>query len=1357
MALLSIQERSGGSESSNAVVRFDNGPLYPITISNPFLDEEEQELEWYFEEHLEFPFTNKVRAQNAARSITTYAENLFKQVFGDNDIYAEYRALLKGGLSGLQIEIEGSPTFHALHWEAIKDPKFEQPLSLQAVMIRKNLHPQALPASVHPSPTINLLIVTARPSVERDVGYRTISRPLVESLRNANLPVQIDILRPGTYKALENHLRVTTEQHGEGYYHVIHFDVHGAVLTYEQYESIQPQAVGNAHLYKQYGRDPIQPYEGVKAFLSFEPDADAEDTKQKTDLVEATQLAALLVKHHVPITILNACQSGKQVGERETSLGSRLVQAGVQFVLAMGYSITVSAAELLMTTLYQRLFAGDELTVAIRHARTELANDKERLAYFDQKIELEDWLLPVVYQNRPVTLQPREFTPDERSVWFERKAEEKRYTPPDPTYGFVGRDLDILRIEKLVLTRRNILLVRGMGGAGKTTLLRHLAAWWHTTGFVQRVFSFGYDEKAWTLQQIVVEIAQTLYGPRYYTDFQPLSPSAQQAMLAGRLRSENHLLLLDNLESITGAHLAIQHTLPQSEPKALHSFLADLAKGRTLVLLGSRGSEDWLAKGTFDNNIYDLPGLDKQAASTLVDRILLKNNTEKYRQHPDLKQVLKLLNGFPLALEVVLANLAHQTPSEVLAALHKGDVKLDIDDSKLEDKSIFEQKTESILRCIDYSHSNLSPEAQSLLLCLAPFQSVIFLGALLDLYTSFLKQQSTLAALPFERWTEVIGVAENWGLLRRDPNIPEFVHLQPTLPYFLRSRLSTLQQTEVRRAIETAYCEHYAQYGGMLHNLLQSKDPQERNKGQALVRLEYENLTTAVKLALAAQTWIIEPYIALDGYLDIIHDPQRGLELGQMVLERLQDYPAEQRTDFWKFEVSVVIDNMARHKLQLQDYEAAEALYHRAHSIYVEEMNGDIGDVKKMIADNYHQLGILAELQRQWIQAEEYFRKSLQIRIERNDPHAQADSYYQLGVLAQRQHHWLQSAEYYRKALQMYEESGDRYAEADTHYQLSTIADQEHQWDQVEEHCKQALQIYGEFNDHYSQAKAFQELGDAAREQHHLTEAKEYFQQALHLKVHLNDRYGQAITYHHLGIVAQQQGEWLQAEQYYQQALDIDREFNDLDGQADAYHQLARLAQEQSHWNEAEQYYQQALRVYVDLKDRYKQAKTYLNLGSLAQRQQKWSHAERYYQQALPLFTEFNDRFGESVTHINLGAVAQEQKQWDLAKHYNQQALPILAELNDHYGQANIYSNLGWIAYEQQQLDQARDYFLRALEIFTAYEDVEAASPALFGLALLWQRSRDPNLLSDIASIFETPVEEVNGLLDFIVTNKSNK
>jgi CHAT domain-containing protein len=113
-----------------------------------------------------------------------------------------------------------------------------------------------------------------------------------------------------------------------------------------------------------YGRSDIKEYKSVKAFLFLE-----DDKANEADPVEASELADLLLTHQVPITILNACQSGKQVGAAETSLGSRLMQAGVQMVLAMGYSVTVSAAELMMSILYEQLFAGRQLSEAIRRRR----------------------------------------------------------------------------------------------------------------------------------------------------------------------------------------------------------------------------------------------------------------------------------------------------------------------------------------------------------------------------------------------------------------------------------------------------------------------------------------------------------------------------------------------------------------------------------------------------------------------------------------------------------------------------------------------------------------------------------------------------------------------------------------------------------------------------------------------------------------------------------------------------------------------------------------------------------------------------------------------------------------------------
>lgn len=88
MTLISIQEEAEIGSGWKTAIRIDNGPKEHVMISNPFSAQEEQELEWYFEEHLTFPFTQKVRAHLAAASIATYGEMLFQQVFSTPDSYA---------------------------------------------------------------------------------------------------------------------------------------------------------------------------------------------------------------------------------------------------------------------------------------------------------------------------------------------------------------------------------------------------------------------------------------------------------------------------------------------------------------------------------------------------------------------------------------------------------------------------------------------------------------------------------------------------------------------------------------------------------------------------------------------------------------------------------------------------------------------------------------------------------------------------------------------------------------------------------------------------------------------------------------------------------------------------------------------------------------------------------------------------------------------------------------------------------------------------------------------------------------------------------------------------------------------
>ena len=844
MPVITIREgqktETGSKSSFTATLSFDGRVNFQVEVQSPFGLAEEASLEWYFEDWLRFPMLDTVRANAAAASVRAYGENLFQQIFKTNfDAYAEY-SKVRGDLQNWRIEIEGSsPEFQGLHWEALRDRDLPRPLAVDCVMVRKSTAPRASEAVMLPSPTINLLMVTARPS-RNDVGYRTISRPLIEALENSQLRVKVDLLRPATYEALSRHL----EEKGAGYYHIIHFDAHGALLTYKQFNpspaDLKPDSnLSNPLTFKEkerYGRPQISPYEGVKAFVSMEG-----DEEDRADLVEATELAKLLTGKKIPVCILNACQSGKQLGAeavlavgqaedyRETSLGSRLMAAGMQMVVAMGYSVTVTAAKVMMAQVYQDLFRGKGLEEAIRLGRLELFNRKERRAYY-QNIDLEDWLLPVVYGNQTVNFNLRDFVDiDEKNKYLSNR--KKKYRFQQPEYDFVGRDLDIHRIEKALL-RHNFLLLQGMGGTGKSTLLRHLHEWWQTTNFTDCVFYFGYDKKAWTLEQILLEIGQQLFDR--FDSFHNLMPEAKEQALIDKLRAEPHVLILDNLESVTGQRLAIKNTLSKPKQAKLRDFLALLAGGKTRVVFGSRSGEEWLKDATFKRNVYGLRGLDPEARTLLAERILERHVPRKaaaLRSNEDFGRLMKVLAGYPLAMEVVLPNLKTQSPREILVALQAADIDLDVES---------EDKTKSILKCVEYSHSNLSESAQKLLLCLAPFSSFIDRSDLPN-YAKQLQKLEPFQDYDFANFDGAIQEAMHWGLLEAMNEGNRLLTIQPVFPYFLKTKLASLDEV-TRKALQEGFKNHYQGLASSYNQLMQSKDPQERQLGIFFCRLEYENL-----------------------------------------------------------------------------------------------------------------------------------------------------------------------------------------------------------------------------------------------------------------------------------------------------------------------------------------------------------------------------------------------------------------------------------------------------------------------------------------------------------------------------------
>ncbi|MDB9388383.1 tetratricopeptide repeat protein [Microcystis aeruginosa] len=1214
MLVLTIREEGINDGGFTATLNFDSGNSYPITVTDPFTNQEEKDLEWYFEEWLVFPTLDTDKAQKAANSVQNYGENLFKQVFQSNlNAYGEYRDLRKQ-LSQLQIIIESqSPEFQALHWEALKDPDLPRPFSIDCIISRQRRGATVVPVQMATYPTINLLVVIARPNEESDVNYRTISRPLVELVNSSEIPVKIDILRPGTYESLTRHL----DEKGEGYYHVIHFDVHGGLMEYEQY---QRQVHGDSWRYQRgWGLEDLAEYEGVKAFLFLE----GEEKGQATP-VEATELANLLTGKNIPICILNACQSAKQISQesedyRETSLGSRLMTAGMQAVVAMGYSVTVSAAKLMMKPIYQQLLNGKDLTEAMRKGRLELFNNKQRRAYYNTIIDLEDWLLPVIYCRGKINLNLRPFTPEEEEKYWEHIG--NQYVFPLPEYGFVGRDLEILKMEKALL-KHNILLLKGMGGTGKTTLLNYLREWWQKTNWATHIFYFGYDRKAWTLEQIVYEIGQGIYNRFEQASFQAMNLKARVKKLEQKLRSEAYILILDNLESVTGQPLAIQNTLPENEREEIAEFLKNLVGGKTKVILGSRSEETWLQRRTFKENIYPLQGLDQESRTELAERILerqAKSRKNAIKKDDYFKRLMKLLAGYPLAMEVVLANLKRQSPEEIWQGLQLAELA-DVGDK---------DKTNNIIKCVEYSHSNLSEEAQKLLLCLAPFSGVIFRGVIRQ-YSQQLQQLEPLQGYQFDQFDAAIEEAIHWGLLSpMSEELPDFLTIQPIFPYFLKTKLKELAP-ETQAAIWEGFKNHYRDLAGSYFDtLLNSKNPKEKQWGILFCRWEYENLFNALQIALNQQESVLGIISCL-----LTQDTQANLKLLEFVLETVENYPPEAKQGQVAIEIIGIIDEAGSKYLKSNNYQKAKEIYQKSLEL-IKQISESYSQLKQSLqASTLHQLGMVEYELREWEQARSYYQQALEIDIEYGDRFSQANTLKGLGSVAHELREWEQAQSYYQQALEIEIEYGDRFSQASTLQYFGILAQELGEWEQARSYYQQAIEIYIEYGDHYFQASILKCLGSVAQELGEWEQARSYCQQAIEIYIEYDDRFSQANSLYLLGGVAEGVGELSQAKSYYLQAIEIYIEYGDRYSQASTLHQLGIIAQELREWEQARSYYQQAIEIYIEYgaaggtqSARYEQAGTLHQLGRVAEEVGELSQAKSYYLQALQILAEFNDGY----------------------------------------------------------------------------------------------------------------------------------
>ena len=230
----------------------------------------------------------------------------------------------------------------------------------------------------------------------------------------------------------------------------------------------------------------------------------------------------------------------------------------------------------------------------------------------------------------------------------------------------------------------------------------------------------------------------------------------------------------------------------------------------------------------------------------------------------------------------------------------------------------------------------------------------------------------------------------------------------------------------------------------------------------------------------------------------------------------------------------------------------------------------------------FHQLGIIAEVRRDFVTAEAWYKKALTVFIEQDNKYGVACIHHQLGRLAEEQQDFKAAETWYKKALAVFEKQVNKLNAAITYHQLGIIAEERRDFTTAEALYKKALAVFIEQGEEHHAASTYHQLGVVAQEQQDLTTAETWYKKALQIEKKQKNELGMASTYYQMGMIAQERQNFATAEALYKKALAIE-EKQDNEGNkhslATTYYQLGILAEEQRDFATAEAWYKKALEI----------------------------------------------------------------------------------------------------------------------------------------------------------------------------------
>ncbi|MYC31403.1 MAG: tetratricopeptide repeat protein [Chloroflexi bacterium] len=1155
----------------------------PVNFPDPLGPGEQAEFSWYLQEYLDSPFgLARERGQAVEAALRNLGRLMFEAVFVSDEARDILGVAVEQGFTEFRLAIVSDRAeFLSLPWELLNSPDAGY-VAASAGSVVREADPGALPTFVADLAEDQLNVLVVSPcyqqaesnGAEGNQGGK-LAAGLVAVLESLDVQVELDFLRPPTRTDFAASLADRA-----GRYHIVHFD------------GIWLNEAGDVLLESDSRRSGAG----------------------RSEAVEPGELASVLVGAGVPLAVFSAGDRGPRAQECSSGwlrLGRQITEAGIPAALVMPYALRGSAVvEGFLRRLYQSLVQGNDVASAVAAARTGLMAEPRRTTLAGPQVSW-DWITPTLYLSReysPPTIQAEQSSPLGVPTIQAQDTPAESQFPAAGQYGLLGRQAELAGLERM-LASEPVVLLTGNTGVGKTELGLGLARWVQKTGSNERpggVFYTPFElAHSASLERVIHEIGTSILGLR----FADLSQERQRSWVVEYLKEQPSLLILDGVENIAGFPSGSPGLLEEAEREALGQFIADVAgPGASQVLLTSRNrSEEWL---TCPYSRFTLGGLDIYDRRELAAAALARANVEPDRVSEDVVQLLDMIEGHPLALQVALP-LLKETPASVII----GELQRALD--QFSDAVVEEGRDNFLTALMEYSWSKMSHRSRTHL----PFLALFHRRVMMDILTHITQEQAYRSAL---------GEELGWGACRTllrsamasgflEPISPSVFQVHPAVPRFLGSKLGRQLRGDAIGRLESEFVRVYADTADyFMESLYENQD-----SGATAVLAEEGNLNQALGLALEARQWesaqlIVQPLAQVYRMQRRIPELRR---LRGQLLEAVGTSSAEADAaggiDLWLYLLGTDVSEAVEQGDVQRAYDLNQQL-----SDYLAELPDAETDPR--LASVYHQFGAIALLLRRLDEAAGWFQRSLDIIESTDDRPAVADDYFALGQVRQFQRLYTEAKEWYGKALDIHQRLPDEEEMVKDFRALGMVTQLKFEHKEAESWYHRARDMVEEHRDEETAVLVFHELGTVCHAQYNFDEAKIWYQQALSLSDRLGNQPQMATELHFLGLLEQDRGiVYEEAEEWYLAALERKEELGDRRGAGDECRQLGVLFHEQKKYDEAASWYHQARDIFEELGDVQRIARTYGQLGMVSEERGDLSGALEWTARTYQLVTEY--------------------------------------------------------------------------------------------------------------------------------------